>query len=153
MILISPYAKKLRDKEGPNPKDYPYWDDVVSMLKPNNIIQLGVAGERKVIGCAEVRKNLPFAQIRKLVEECKVWISVDNFLPHMAHHIPKPGVVIWGRSDPNIFGYPENINLLKDRKYLKEDQFMIWEACPYSKEPFIDPKEVYAAVNSLIELA
>jgi hypothetical protein len=147
MILISPYAKKLRDKDGPNPKDYPYWNEVVTMLNGNPVIQIGIDGERKITGVTDFKKRLSFEQIRSLVEQCEAWVSVDNFLPHLVHHIPKPGIVLWGRSDPNIFGYPENINLLKDRKYLKENQFMIWEACPYSKEPFVGPEEVVAALH------
>jgi ADP-heptose:LPS heptosyltransferase len=149
MILISPYAKKLRDKNGPNPKDYPYWDEVVAMLNGNPIVQVGIEGERRINGVTDFRKGLSFDQIRTMVEQCEVWISVDNFLPHLAHHVGKPGIVLWGQSDPNVFGYPENINLLKDRKYLRGDQFMIWEACEYNVDAFVGSQDVINAIRGV----
>jgi len=36
----------------------------------------------------------------------------------------------------------ENTNLLVDRKYLRENQFLIWEQCEYIEECFMKPNEV-----------
>jgi hypothetical protein len=38
-----------------------------------------------------------------------------------------PGCVIWGVSDPNIFGYFYNKNILKNKSYLRNDQFGVWK--------------------------
>jgi ADP-heptose:LPS heptosyltransferase len=141
MILISPYAKPLRNG-GNNPKNYPFWKEVVSGLNGAEIIQIGAGDEKAISSKVKLIKNQPFAEIARLVGKCKVWVSVDNFLPHLAHHVGKPGIVLWGQSDPNIFGYPENRNLLKDRNYLRKDQFMIWEACEYLKDAFVGPQDV-----------
>ena len=46
------------------------------------------------------------------------------------------------KSDPNIFGHPENINLLKDRSYLAEQQFLWWDLYEYNPEAFVKPEEV-----------
>jgi hypothetical protein len=64
----------------------------------------------------------------------------------MAKHLGKPGIVLWSVSDPEIFGYPENLNLLKDRKYLRKDQFAVWEAVTLDPETFVGPEEVYRAL-------
>jgi hypothetical protein len=61
------------------------------------------------------------------------------------------GVVIWGKSDPLLFGYPENVNLLKDRKYLRARQFYIWDDEPFDPEVFVEPAEVVKAVKKLLE--
>ena len=50
--------------------------------------------------------------------------------------------MLFGQSDPLIFGHPENINLLKDRKYLREQQFWWWEQCEYKEDAFVRPEEV-----------
>ena len=141
-IIISPYSQKLRDDKikTPNPKTYPYWEQLIKLLKEKNynIIQVGVEGEEKINGVDEFFKNLPFKVLEEKVKECKTWISVDHFC---AYH-KKPGVVLFSQSDPNIYGHKINKNLLKDRKYLRPDQFGIWESCPYNIDAYISPEEV-----------
>lgn len=68
-------------------------------------------------------------------------------LPHLAWSIGQPGVAIFGPSDPNIFGHVENINLLKDRRYLRERQFWLWSQYEPNPEAFVDPKVVIAAAQ------
>jgi ADP-heptose:LPS heptosyltransferase len=151
MILISPYSKPMRNGTN-SPKNYPYWPEVVSALNGDEVVQIGAGDEKPLaVGKSSFKfiKNLPLARIEDLVRQCRVWVSVDNFLPHLAHHVGKPGIVLWGQSDPNVFGYPENANLLKDRKYLRGDQFMIWEACEYKAEVFVVPEVVINAIRSV----
>jgi ADP-heptose:LPS heptosyltransferase len=148
MILISPYAKPLRNG-GNNPKNYPAWKEVVSGLNGEEIIQIGAGDEKAISNKVKLKKNLSFAEIEELVNKCRVWVSIDTFLPHMAHHLGKPGVVIFGQSDPNIFGYPENKNLLVDRKYLRPDQFLIWEQAEYIKEAFVKPEVVVESIRGV----
>ena len=138
MIIIAPYAQKLRDGNN-NPKNYPWWPELILLIK-EPIIQIGVQGEKQLV--EDFRKNLSLRQLEELVKECRTWISVDSFFQHFCWDLKKPGVVLWGQSDPNIFGHPENINLLKDRKYLREKQFWWWEQCEYKAEAFVDPQEV-----------
>lgn len=141
-IIISPFAKKLRNGEE-NPKNYPWWQEVVGSLKELGfyIIQIGEENE-KLIGADEVFFNKSFSELGELILSCHCWISIDSFLGHFGAYLGKRGVVIFGRSDPNIFGYDSNINLLKDRKYLRQDQFNIWEGLKYEKEVFVSPQEV-----------
>jgi ADP-heptose:LPS heptosyltransferase len=148
MILISPYSRPLRNGKN-NPKNFPYWREVVDLLKTkNDIVQIGVEGEKKL--CQDFRKGLPLDEVKKLIKECDIWVSVDNFLQHLAHHILKPGVVIWGVSDPNIFGYPENVNMLKGHMYLREKQFDMYEDFPFNANVFVTAKEVVEEVNKLL---
>lgn len=149
MILISPYAKPLRNG-GVNPKNFPYWKEVVQGLNGSEIIQIGSGEEEAVSPKVNLLKSLPFSEIKGLVRKCKTWVSIDTFLPHLAHHVGKPGIVIWGQSDPNIFGYKENINLLKSREYLKKDQFLIWEQCEYKTEAFVGPEVVLESIRRMV---
>ena len=43
MIIISPYSKPLRNGLN-NPKNYPYWKELISLIN-EEIIQVGVDGE------------------------------------------------------------------------------------------------------------
>lgn len=146
-ILLSPWSKMLRDKSY-NPKNYPWWPEVITGLKDEfDILQIGVQGEEKLT--EDFRVGLSLVEVKKLIIDCHTWISVDNFLPHFAHLLGKSGIAIWGISDPNVFGYPENKNLLKSRKNLRENQFYIWDGLKYDKSVFVDPDVVIKAVKPI----
>jgi ADP-heptose:LPS heptosyltransferase len=138
MILISPYAKALRNGQN-NPKNYPWWTELIKNIS-EPIIQVGIDDETQLV--EDFRKNLSLRELSKLIHECRTWISVDSFFQHFAWDQGKYGIVLWGQSDPIIFGHAENTNLLKDRSYLREKQFWMWEQCDYIKEAFVDPEEV-----------
>lgn len=138
MILIHPFAKAL-PTGGVNPKNYPYWKELISMID-EPIIQVGVEGEEQLV--PDFRKNLPISELRNLLYKCKTWIGIDSFFQHLAWDCNKSGIVLWGVSDPLIFGHPENINLLKSRTYLAPNQFLWWQATPHNPNAFVLPEEV-----------
>ena len=146
MILLQPHpAKTLNGLD--NAKAYPYWKELLKLYSDTideEIIQIGIEGEEQLVDNFKV--DLSLDEINKLVVQCHYWISVDSFLQHLAYHHYKPGVVIWSVSDPNIFGYPCNLNLLKDRKYLRKNQFNNWNLQSYVKEAFMQPVEIISLV-------
>lgn len=148
MIILSPYARVGPDVVK-NAKNYPYWDKVVKLLKDYHIVQVGIAGEEKIV--EDVRYDLSLEELKTLILECETWMSVDSFFQHYAWSLNKPGVVVFSKSDPNIFGHRENINVLKDRKYLRPDQFGLWKDCPYDKNAFVAPEKVVEALNFFLK--
>ena len=145
-IILAPYAKKLRNGKT-NPKNYPWFPEVIQKLKKNDpniyIKQIGSEEEKTV--CPKVdefAKGLSMQEIIKEIKECMTFVSVDSFLGHLGAYIGKRGIVIFGKSDPNIFSYPQNNNVLKDRKYLRKNQFDIWEAEPFDKKVFFEASEL-----------
>lgn len=146
MIVIHPFAQKLRNGQV-NPKTFPYWKSLLQLLGEKEVIQLGVEGEDRIVDKGNFKKNLPLREITKLLKECNYWISIDSFLPHLAHHIPKPGVVLWSASNPQIYGYPENLNLLKNESYLRHDQFGMWEALKFNADAFMKPEDIAARIK------
>jgi ADP-heptose:LPS heptosyltransferase len=144
VIIISPYSKPLRSGNV-NPKNYPYWKELLYLINDKHIIQVGVDGEKELT--KDFRKNLSLDKLSSLIKECDYWISVDNFFQHLAYHVKKPGVVIWGKSDPNIFGYSKNLNILKDRLLLRPNQFDIWENCVFDPNVFLKPDEIVEKIK------
>lgn len=138
MIILAPYAQKLRTGKL-NPKNYPYWEELINKID-EPIIQVGIKGEKQLV--PDFRTNLPIVELRKLIQECRTWIGVDSFFQHLAWDEGKKGIVLWGPSDPLIFGHPENINLLKDRSCLVDNQFIWWEATEHRNDRFVKPKEI-----------
>ena len=148
MIIISPYAKRLTSGKM-NPKTYPFWQDLIAMLD-EPIVQVGIDGEEPLV--SDFRKNLSIPELRALIAECDTWISCDSFFQHLGWDCGKKGVVLWSVSDPNIFGHPENVNLLKDRKGLAENQFLWWEFVEHDSTKFVGPGEVKDALDGLLSI-
>ena len=120
-----------------NAKSYPdeYWDELIDLLKDHEI--------------KEIKGILPLNEIVDLVNWADTILSIDSFLPHLIvyHKIDKKVIVLWGTSDPLIFGYPENINLLKDRSNLREQQFKWWKDEPVpSNDVWVTPEDVFLVV-------
>ena len=138
MIIIHPFAKPLRNGKT-NPKNYPNWKQLISMIN-EPIIQIGVEGEEQLV--YDFRKNLPIPELRKLIQECRIWIGVDSFFQHLAWDEEKSGIVLWSVSDPLIFGHPENTNLLENRDNLSKNQFLWWEATEHNPSYFVKPEIV-----------
>lgn len=146
MIIISPFSKKLTNDK-PNPKNYPYWRELIDLID-QPIVQVGIDGEEQLVD--DFRKNLSLDELRNLVIECDTWISIDSFFQHFCWDIGKSGIVLWGQSDPNIYGHSENINLLKDRKYLTKNQFLIWEQIEYRDDCWVTPEVVVEVLHKSI---
>ena len=140
MIIIHPYAKKLiSGKE--NPKNYPYWEELIQKIpKSIHIVQIGSEGEKQLVD--DFRKNLPINQLSQLIKDCRIWIGVDSFFQHLAWSESKAGIVLWSVSDPLIYGHTANNNLLKDRVYLAKNQFLWWENTEHNPDAFVKPEEV-----------
>ena len=66
-----------------------------------------------------------------LAKYCLSFICIDSSLQHMCSNknFNKKGLVLWGTSQPSMFGYETNINIFSDYPY----------AC------VIDPKQVVDA--------
>jgi hypothetical protein len=117
------------------PKSYPYWDELLALLKDHEIKEItGILSEQEIID---------------LVNWSDTYITVDSFLPHLCNEKKlKPGVVIWGLSDPKLFGFPQNTNLLKGRMYLRPRQFLWWKDVPVNEDAFVKPEVVLEAILS-----
>lgn len=151
MIIISPYSSKLHTGIV-NPKTFDKWLDVVAQLnfEGETVHQIGTMDEAQVPGIKTFYRGLELAVIKELVLLADAWASVDNFLPHLMHGENRPGVVVFSQSDPAIFGYPENINLLKDSQLLRPDQFNKWSEATFKPEAFVSARDVS---RSLLDLA
>jgi ADP-heptose:LPS heptosyltransferase len=138
MILIAPFAKPLQNGKL-NPKNYPYWKELIVLIN-EPIVQIGVDGEEQLV--PDFRKNLSLTELKHLLAECRTWIGVDSFFQHLGWAEGKQGIVLWSVSDPLIFGHRENINLLKDRVYLAQNQFLWWDFTEHKNDAFVSHQEV-----------
>ena len=139
-ILIHPFSNKIK---GGNPKDYPYWKELIELLKDHELIQIGNMSDEKLV--EDFRGMMSAKDLAELLESCDTFIAIDSFLPHLAHLIGKKGIVLWGQSDPKHFGYEENMNLTK-KKY-RAKQFERWDMTPNDPLAFVTAQEVFRCVS------
>ena len=153
-IIISPFAARLFNGKD-SPKNYPYWLRLVKLLNESGyeVIQIGVAGEERVGGVGQYIQNWPFDKLCELVNDCATWIAVDNFFPHFCNYERlKAGIVLFGMSDPNIFGYPQNVNLLRSRDFLRPFQYQTWMESEPNPQSFVFAENVMPKVFELAPL-
>jgi hypothetical protein len=156
IVLFSPFSQKLRNGNQ-NPKNFPYWQDLITEMrqsgKVDEIWQIGVGNEYRFEGVTQRFFDKPIKEVAELASKASVWLSVDNFFPHLCNTfgVTTKGIVIFSKSDPNHYGYPQNNNLLKDRKYLRPDQFFIWEQCNFEEEAFLSAKVVFGEIMKVLE--
>lgn len=154
LIVISPYASRTQNGSI-NPKNYPkeYWEELLEKYKRLGyiIIQIGVFGDEPVCDSIDFLKfDLTLnKELIDLVRTADLCISVDNFFGHFCWYYNIPCVVLFGPSDPKLFGHPENLNIFKDEKFFRKYQFRYWwsEDCFYSADCFEDPKIVFEKIK------
>lgn len=117
-------------------KDYPFWDKLIELLKADGY------------DVEEITER-PLEALKTLIESSLTVICNDSFIQHFCWSIGKKAIVIFGKSDPLKFGHEENINLLKDRKYLRGDQWRWWDDIEFSEEVFVSPETVLEEVKKL----
>ncbi len=148
-LLFAPYAARGPSLGGkPSPKDYPNPKELCELLeKDHEVIQMAGNDDPQV--AKDVRRNLPHEQVCELIRWSDTGVCVDSYLQHAFWEVGKPAIVLFGISDPIIFGHPENINLLRDRKYLRPQQFDLYYQNQYCNEAFVNPEEVIKALHEL----
>jgi len=91
---------------------YEHWVNLVNLLYNDfDVVQVGLPNERLINGAFDLRGKISFRQILALVMYCQTWVDIDSFLQHAGAAVKKPGVVLWGRTDPRIFGHALNANM------------------------------------------
>ena len=73
------------------------------------------------------------------------------FLPHLCdcHSLPG-GIVLFGLSDPEIFGYEQNASVLLDRKYLRQGQAEKWIDVKANQCAWLPPEEIARIIISKV---
>jgi ADP-heptose:LPS heptosyltransferase len=154
-VVLSLFSKNAPNGK-PCAKNYPliYAEKLTALLREKGYytIQIGVPEEPNIGADVRLDKK-PLEFLIELSKIADYWISVDSFWPHlMKYYYPeKRGIVIFSKSDPKIFGYSHNINMLKSRSFLRqeEEQFVHWNDVLLEIESFVTPRDVYSQLLTL----
>lgn len=96
--------------------DLGHWSEFVRAFKTRRpdikVVQLGGAKHRKIPGVdIDLAGKLPFHQSLAFLKSAMVHVDGDSGLVHARRVFNRPSVVIFGPTNWEYFGYPENRNL------------------------------------------
>lgn len=150
-IIVAPYSRSRKDGKR-NPKNYPWWQLLLEELASDrHELTVITYGEEEHINVA-AKTYTPgrLYSVESLLESHDMFMSVDNYMQHMAHFLGVRGVVMYGPSDPRIFGYKENLNLYEDEKFFRPHQFQTWDECDFSEDAFMRPEKALPLIREFI---
>jgi ADP-heptose:LPS heptosyltransferase len=89
------------------------WKKLVSLLtKSFDVVQVGGKDEEPIEGVTTYLMGVTSVrQTMALLKTSLTYISVDSFISHAGAAVKKSGVVLFGRSNPFIFGHDLNTNI------------------------------------------
>lgn len=82
---------------------------IKSLYPQLTIINFSLPDEVEIAGTVKMDFNWPIWF--GLVENCETFIAIDSSLQHMSAAYNKKGIVLWGATNPNCFGWSHNVNL------------------------------------------
>ena len=101
--------------------------------------------------------NLPFRELYAVFPLSQKRLFIDSFAQHVAAALDLQSTVVWIGNKPEVFGYPENINVIPNANYVRElnkfsylDQFDISgqiQQFPYDTINMLDINKIIEAVN------
>lgn len=118
-IIIAPYSASPRKKYDSNK-----WTELVKILnsKGTLVIQEGKEHEEYIKGCYYLSGLTTPGQLISLIKKCDLVITSDNFVMHSAYLVNKPAIVLWGPTDPKVYGYNTHIHLKTNIKCEQIDE-------------------------------
>src|SRR3989338_4160 len=140
------------------------WIDLVQLLRKEGlfVLQLGKHQDTHIKGAYSLLGVTSPAQAIGLACRCSAIVTVDNFFVHVAHLVGVPAVVVWGPTDPHVYGYPEQIHLKGSREYCQEREHCLgpkhpdhyFLPCPMEARHCLNtilPAQLTSAIENLLQ--
>jgi ADP-heptose:LPS heptosyltransferase len=107
-IIIAPASDSPRKMMPPQA-----WEQITDLLaaKGCSVFQVGREKEPHIKGTYSLVGLTSPRQLAPVVARADAVITVDNFCMHMAHLEKKLAVVVWGPTDPQVYGYEGHVHI------------------------------------------
>jgi ADP-heptose:LPS heptosyltransferase len=109
------------------------WEELIRRMPEYSFIHLGLATEDKVEGAIDFRGRTTFREALAYVKNALSLVGVDSSLAHAANAFNIPGVVLFGASNPEVWGHDSNINIYKAFRCSPCIDILLNSKCPYNK--------------------
>jgi ADP-heptose:LPS heptosyltransferase len=89
-----------------------HWTELVQRNPQYTFLQLGLPDEELIPGTVDLRVELPPLRAQfAVLKYARAFVGVDSSFAHATNAFGTPGVVLYGPSNPLIWGHPNNRNL------------------------------------------
>jgi ADP-heptose:LPS heptosyltransferase/GT2 family glycosyltransferase len=139
------------------------WEQLVEWLKTEygvEVIQLSGKEVPDAISNARLVNDLEYRDSFRVIAGARALISIDTMGAHVSAALDIPSVVLWGRTDPSVYGYTKNniVNLSRQCPKQKpcqggNDYQQDRSSCPIAGHPCMahDIDEVQSAIRSVMK--
>jgi ADP-heptose:LPS heptosyltransferase len=143
-IIIHISSRSSKNEEWP----LDYWEELIRIMPDYTFLQVGLADEPQVKGAIDLRGKTTFRQAMALVKYALSFAGVNSSFSHVTNAFGIRGVVLFGPSNPEVWGQENNINLYKKWRCAPCIDLLYGSNCPYSKPCMkqISPEEVKRAL-------
>lgn len=135
-------------------QEWPFnnWDKLIRSMPEYTFIQLGLKDELKVKQAVDLR-GTTFREALAFIKHARGFVGVNSSFSHATNAFGIPGVVLFGPSQPEVWGHPNNINLYKPVRCAPCLDILLDSDCPYDKRCMhnITVEEVRAALLRQLE--
>jgi len=146
-ICINPSSKCSKNQEWPEVN----WVELIKKGKTDgyNFVQLGLMEETYIKGCIDLRGQLTLRESLSILNSADGYIGVDSFWAHAASALNVPAIVLFGDTNPEIWGHKNNHNIYKKTDCSPCFDLLYGQSCSYNKKCMnsIKIEEVFDSFN------
>lgn len=113
--------------------DLESWEALVEQMPEYTFIQLGTESEARVKNAVDLRGKVSFRDTLALIKYSRSFVGVNSSFSHATNAFDIPGVVLFGPSQPAIWGHDNNINIYKPLRCSPCLDLIFRAPCPYGK--------------------
>ncbi|MFT5822553.1 MAG: ADP-heptose:LPS heptosyltransferase [Crocinitomix sp.] len=110
------------------------WEELIERMPDHTFIQVGLGREEIVKGAVNLLGKTSIRESLALIKNVDSYIGVDSFMNHASNAFFTRGVVLFGPSTPEHWGYPNNINLYNKLRCSPCMDVLGANPCPYNAE-------------------
>lgn len=143
--LINKITNSVYNNSDPG-RNYPFWlaQSLINKLKQDNpdrtILHFGFSNEPRYDNVTMLETAVPIWH--EIAKKSEGFIGIDSCLNHLSSSAEMNGVVIWGSTRFNQFGYSNNVNI----NYYFQDN---WEENKFNA---LDPRNIMVDPDTIMEL-
>lgn len=125
------------------------WEQLIEELPACTFLQVGTANEPVVKGAVSLLGKTTIRESLALLKHVGSFVSVESFFNHASNAFLTKGIVLFGPSHPEMWGYAHNINLYTKLPCAPCIDVLGGNPCPYNS-PCMDQIEVEHVKSALI---
>jgi len=108
------------------------WQTLVQNCPEYTFVQVGDRVEPPVSGAVDLR-GLPLREAFATIKHCSALVGLESAFAHAAAALGVPAVVLFGPSNPEVWGHPTAINLYARRRCSPCIDTLGRSQCPYDR--------------------